>query len=137
MKNLNLKVIGVQEMNHSELVQTEGGLGFIAVAIVAVVVAVASSCCNDNRFMKIKRMVETQTRILYILVSSRWNPDPLTPAASSLTRDILTAPRLFEVRTKGSTQYSDFIPTSDSCQGLGTAPIRRLRRPRSSRRRTG
>ena len=44
MKNLNLKAMGVQEMNHSELVQTEGGLGFIAVVVVAAIAVVASSC---------------------------------------------------------------------------------------------
>lgn len=48
MKNLNLKAMGVQEMNHSELVQTEGGLGFIAVVVVAAIAVVASSCCNNK-----------------------------------------------------------------------------------------
>jgi hypothetical protein len=41
MKNLNVNAMGLQEMSHSEMVETDGGLPAVAVAAIVVAVAVA------------------------------------------------------------------------------------------------
>jgi hypothetical protein len=46
MKNLDLNAYGVVEMNHQEMVETDGGLGFLVVLAVVAVAAVCSSCVN-------------------------------------------------------------------------------------------
>jgi hypothetical protein len=48
MKRLDLNTYGVVEMNHQEMVETDGGGLLLFLVVVAVVGLVASSCSYDN-----------------------------------------------------------------------------------------
>ena len=48
MKNLDLNAYGVREMNHQEMVETDGGGFLIGLLIVAVIAVVATGCSYDN-----------------------------------------------------------------------------------------
>ncbi len=48
MKRFDLNAMGVQEMSHSEMVKTDGGIGPLAVLVVAVIAIASSSCINHT-----------------------------------------------------------------------------------------
>ena len=42
MKNLDLNAYGVTEMSHQEMVETDGGIGIIAIAVISAIALVAT-----------------------------------------------------------------------------------------------
>ncbi len=48
MKRFDLNAMGVQEMSHSEMVKTDGGIGLLAVALLSVISSVIVVGCGNN-----------------------------------------------------------------------------------------
>ena len=59
MKNLEMESYGVEELNHAEMVETDGGLFWIPIIIVAVLL---TSCGNGNVSQSNKNNVGSGTQ---------------------------------------------------------------------------